>query len=285
MLAGLDVVLVDLPDAGARYFTYITTTAAVMRAAGRMGIPVVVLDRPDPIGGLRQGNVNDSAHRSAIGLLSVPMRHGLTIGEQSLLARHQLAIDVDLIVVPAAGWRRTMAFDQTGLPFVRPSPNLPTLESLFHYPGLCLFEGTSLSVGRGSDAPFEQVGAPWLDTTAVLTAMRMAGLPGVTFTAVRFVPRDPGDGKFPDTLVAGIRLRVTDRDSYDPTVTAVHLLRAVWRRHPGRMGWIEAHFDPLAGGPLLRREITAGADPGTIVGPWRDARAAFDRSVAAYLLY
>jgi uncharacterized protein YbbC (DUF1343 family) len=285
MLSGIDVFVVDLPDAGARYFTYITTTADVMRAAGAAGIPVLVLDRPNPIGGRRQGNINGPDHRSAVGLLSVPMRHGLTIGEQALLAREELAIDVDLTVVPLDGWDRSMAFDQTGLPFIRPSPNLPTLESLFHYPGLCLFEGTALSVGRGSKAPFEQIGAPWLDTAAVLTTVRAANLPGVAFEGVTFIPTNPGDGKFPGRSLAGIRLRVTDRAAYDPTVAAVHLLTAVWQRHGGDIGWFEAHFDRLAGGPAVREAVAGGASAGSIVAPWPGPLERFDAQVEPSLLY
>ena len=285
MLEEIDLMLVDLPDAGARYFTYITTTAAVMRAAGEQHIPVVVLDRPNPIGGIRQGNLNDPDHRSAVGLLTVPMRHGLTIGEQSLLAKGELGIDVDLTVVPLDGWDRSMVFDQTGLPFVRPSPNLPTLESLFHYPGLCLFEGTALSVGRGSQAPFEQIGAPWLDTTAVLAAMRAVQSPGVTLHSVVFTPTAPGDGKFPDQELSGVRLQVTDRLAYDPTVTAVQLLRIIQDRHPGHIGWIDRHFDRLAGGPGLREAIQAAIDPDSIVGPWQTERDSFGEQITPYLLY
>jgi len=285
MLSGIDVMVVDLPDAGARYFTYITTTANVMRAAGAAGIPVLVLDRPNPIGGRRQGNINGPDQRSAVGLLSVPMRHGLTLGEQALMAQHELAIDVDLTVVPMDGWDRSMAFDQTGLPFIRPSPNLPTLESLFHYPGLCLFEGTALSVGRGSSAPFEQIGAPWLDTAGVLNTVRAADLPGVMFEGVAFIPTDPGDGKFPGRSLPGIRLRVTDRSTYDPTVTAVHLLTAVWQLHGDDIGWFDAAFDRLAGGPTLREAVAGGADPRTIVSAWPGSLARFEAQVKPYLLY
>ncbi len=285
MLEEVDVMVVDLPDAGARYFTYITTTAAVMRAAGELGIPVVVLDRPNPIGGYRQGNITQAEHRSVVGLLSVPMRHGLTLGEQALLARGELGIDVDLAVVTVDGWNRSMAFDDTGLPFVRPSPNLPTLESLFHYPGLCLFEGTALSVGRGSEAPFEQIGAPWLDTLSVLAIVRRARLPGVEFHGVTFTPSAPGDAKFPDRKLTGIRLQVSDRTVYDPTVTAVYLLSAVLSRHPDQIGWFDRHFDRLAGGPRLRQSLISGTDPAAIVQPWQAELDAFQARVAPYLLY
>jgi uncharacterized protein YbbC (DUF1343 family) len=285
MLAGIDVLLVDLQDAGARYYTYITTTVDVMKAAGGKGIPVVVLDRPDPIGGAVQGNVLEAAHTSPVGRLRVPMRHGLTLGEMARLARADLAISGELRVVPVAGWSRDEAFDATGLPFVPPSPNLKTLESLFHYPGTCLFEGTNLSVGRGSDAPFEQIGAPWLDTAAVLSALRKAALPGVRGRGVSFTPRAPGDGKYADTLLAGIRLEVTDRAAYDPTVTAVYLLTAIRRRHPEELGWIPNHFDRLAGTTRLREAIEAGAEPGAIVRGWETERRKYMERRRPVLLY
>jgi len=285
MLAGIDVLLVDLQDAGARYYTYITTTVDVMTAAAGKGIPVVVLDRPDPIGGAVQGNVLEAAHISAVGRLRVPMRHGLTLGEMARLARADLGIGGALVVVPVAGWSRTMAFDQTGLPFVPPSPNLRTLESLYHYPGTCLFEGTNLSVGRGSDAPFEQIGAPWLDTAAVLSALRKAALPGVRARGVRFTPSAPGDGKYADTLLAGIRLEVTDRAAYDPTAAAIYLLAAIRRRHPSEFGWIPKHFDRLAGTTRLRAAIEGGADPAAIVRSWEPERREYLERRRPVLLY
>jgi uncharacterized protein YbbC (DUF1343 family) len=285
MLSGIEVLLVDLQDAGARYYTYITTTVDVMRAAAGKGIPVVVLDRPNPIGGAVQGNVLEEAHISPVGRLPIPMRHGLTLGEMARLARHDLGIPGELIVVPVSGWDRTMAFDRTGLPFVPPSPNLRTLESLFHYPGTCLFEGTNLSVGRGSDAPFEQVGAPWLDTTAVLAALRSAAPPGVRARGVVFTPGRPGDGKYADTLLAGIRLEVTNRLAYDPTATAVYLLSAIRRRHPAEFGWIPKHFDRLAGTRALREAIDAGADPAAIVRGWEPERRGYLERRRGSLLY
>jgi uncharacterized protein YbbC (DUF1343 family) len=284
MLQSVDLLLIDLQDAGARYFTYLATAVEVMRAAAASGIPVIILDRPNPLGGTVQGNVLDPAYATMVGRISVPMRHGLTIAELTRLA----AADLNLPrpgVVPVAGWRREQAFDATGLPFIPPSPNLRSLEALFHYPGLCLFEGTALSVGRGSDAPFEQVGAPWLDTTRVLHLIRAAHLPGVRFTGVTFVPRSPGDGRFADTLVAGVRLRVTNRDGYDPTRTAVELLAAVQAAHPDRIGWIPAHFDRLAGGPALREALQRRVPSESIVAGWKPALAAFAARAAPIRLY
>lgn len=285
MLDGIDLMIIDLQDAGARYYTYLATTVEVMRAAGRQGLRVMVLDRPNPIGGLVQGNVLDPQFSSMVGRLAVPMRHGMTLGELARLAVADLRIEVSLTVIPVAGWRRSQALDQTGLPFVPPSPNLRSIGSLFHYAGLCLFEGTNLSVGRGSASSFEQIGAPWLDTTAVLNVIRQAHLPGVRFRGVDFTPRHPGDGKFEDTLVAGIRLEVTDRSTYDPTATAVHLLTAIRSIHREHFTWIQAHFDRLAGGPRLRTSIDSGESPKSIIRGWQHARELFQARSRAFLLY
>lgn len=285
MLQGIDIMLVDLPDVGARYFTYLYSTVEVMRGAGRAGIPVVVLDRPNPIGGIVQGNVLDPASRSAVGLLSVPMRHGMTLAEQALLARRDLGITVDLRVVPAANWYRSQPMSETGLPFMAPSPNLKDLEALFHYPGTCLFEGTALSVGRGTRAPFRQVGAPWLDTVAVLGLVRAARLPGVRFVADTFTPVNPGDQKHGGVLLRGIRLELTDPPSYDPTLTAITLLAAIQSVHPDRIGIVPRQFDRLAGGPSLREALLAGTPPRDIVRTWAPALQDFERRRADLLLY
>jgi uncharacterized protein YbbC (DUF1343 family) len=285
MLAGIDLLLVDLQDAGARYYTYLFTTVEVMRAAAARRIPVVVLDRPDPIGGAVQGNVLDPAYRTPVGQLAVPMRYGMTLGELARLARADLGLTTDLRVVPVAGWRRAAPHDATGLPFIPPSPNLRSLDALYHYPGTCLFEGTNLSVGRGTDAAFTQIGAPWLDTSAVLARIRAAHLPGVRFRGMAFTPQAPGDGKYSDTALAGIRLELTDRDQYDPTATAVHLLAAVRAVSGSHFGWIPRHFDRLAGGPALREALDADADPATIVAGWAaDIRHFLDRR-RPFLLY
>jgi uncharacterized protein YbbC (DUF1343 family) len=285
MLQGIDVMVIDLQDAGARYYTYLATSVEVMRAASRHHLPVLLLDRPNPIGGEVQGNVLDPAFASSVGRLAVAMRHGMTLGELARLAAVDLKLEVDLTVIPVAGWRRTQALDETALPFVPPSPNLRSLESLFHYPGTCLFEGTNLSVGRGSEAPFEQLGAPWLDTTNVLSAIRNAGLQGVRFHTVQFTPRKPGDGKYADTLLAGIRLEVTDRSTYDPTATAVRLLSIIRKTQPDRFRWIPAQFDRLAGGPLLRGQIEQGTAPEIIVGRWGDGLEQFRARRKVVLLY
>ena len=284
MLAGIDVLLVDLPDVGARYYTYLATTVEVMHSAAAHHIPVVILDRPNPIGGAVQGNVLDPAYASMVGRLAVPMRHGLTLGEEARLARSDLGIDVDLRVIPVSGWRRDQFFDATGLPFRAPSPNLQDLEALFDYPGTCLFEGTALSVGRGTDGAFRQVGAPWLDTAQVLQRIRRAHLSGVAFAGVTFTPHHPGDGKFADTLVAGVRLAITDRRSFDPTRTALVMLAAIRAVHPAQIR-IGGSFDRLSGGPKLREALLRGEDPAGIVASWQAAVRAYRRRVRPFLLY
>jgi len=285
MLRNVDVLVVDLQDAGARYYTYPAAVATIMQAAAKARLPVVVLDRPNPIGGVVQGEVQDSVTASAVARYPIAMRHGMTIGELALLANAVLRLRADLHVVPVTGWRRSMAFDATGLPFVPPSLNLRTLESLYHYPGLCLFEGTNLSVGRGSDAPFEQVGAPWIDTTALLTALRRASVPGVTFSGVAFTPHSPGDGKYSDTLVTGVRLTITDRTGYDPTLTAVHMLSAIRATHSTAFAFRPAQFDRLAGGPQLREDLERGLAVATIAEGWRQEVARFRQWRRPFLLY
>lgn len=283
MLDGIDVLLVDLQDVGARYYTYISTAIEVMRAAAPRGVPVIILDRPNPLGGLVQGNVLDSAFQTFVGRLRVPMRHGLTMGELARLANADLRLGADLRLVPVAGWTPAMAFPATGLPYVPPSPNLRDQESLWHYPGICLFEGTNLSVGRGTDAPFTLIAAPWLDADGV-SATVAGKLKGVTLSARRVTPRRPGDAKYADTALTALQLTVTDPAQYDATATAVLLLAAVRARHP-EFRFLESHFDRLAGTDALRRALIAGEGPEAIVAGWAAPRADFVRRVRAYLLY
>ena len=285
MLEEVDVLVIDLQDAGARYYTYPAAVATVMEGAAKARLPVIVLDRPNPIGGAVQGDVQDSVTASAVARFPIAMRHGMTIGELARLAREALSLDADLHVIPLDGWRRSMDYAATGLPFVAPSLNLRTLESLYHYPGLCVFEGTNLSVGRGSEAPFEQIGAPWLDTTAVLARLRRAAPPGVRFTGTTFRPGTPGDGKYPDTLVSGIRLITTDRQRYDPTLAAVHLLTALKAAHPADFAFRPAQFDRLAGGPDLRTAVERAEPVSSIARRWGQELADFEQRRRKFLLY
>ncbi len=294
-LDSLDVVLVDIQDIGARYYTYYSSATQLLREAARRGKRVIVLDRPNPIGGEAvQGNVRPSAgdpDSDFVGFLPIPMRHGMTLGELLRLADDALGLRAALAVIPASGWRRGQYQDDTGLPWVRPSPNMPDVESAMHYPGTCLFEGTNLSVGRGTGFAFQVVAAPWLDTAAVLARLREAGdgrreaLQGVEVRAVAFTPGRPTDGKYDGVLVRGIRLRVMDRRRYDPPRTAVALLAAIRAAHPERLRFREKSFDRLAAGAALRQAIVAGGAPGAIWRSWEPALARFRRLRAKYLLY
>ena len=197
MLDGIDVLLFDIQDIGTRYYTYLSTMALSMEAAGEHGIPFVVLDRPNPIGGDPvHGNVLDPDFASFVGLYPIPMRHGLTAGEFARMAVGEFGVQAELSVAVADGWTRTMPYEGTGIPWIAPSPNMPSVESALHYPGTCLFEGTPISVGRGTEIAFQQVGAPWLDGGELAARLTALGVPDVRFEAVRFTPREPGDGKF-----------------------------------------------------------------------------------------
>ena len=285
MLTGIEVLLVDLPDVGARYYTYLGTTIEVMRSAARARRTVIVLDRPNPIGGTVQGNVLDPAFRSFVGALPMPMRPGMTLGELSRLAARELELGMRPLVVPALGWRRELTLLESGLPFLPPSPNLQEIESLFHYPGTCLFEGTALSVGRGTSAAFRQIGAPWLDPARVIAELPRARLPGVEFLPVSFTPVQPGDGKWAGVRVSGIRLVLTDPVRYDPTLVSVVLLATIRRVYPDSIGFRAAGFDRLAGGPALREALLAGQDPFQIVDSWTTPRAAWLAHRSSDLLY
>ncbi|MGH7569883.1 MAG: exo-beta-N-acetylmuramidase NamZ family protein [Gemmatimonadales bacterium] len=291
-LDSLEVLLIDLQDIGARYYTYVASAVMLTREAARRGKRVVILDRPNPIGGeLVQGNVREAAApvELLVGILPVPMRHGMTLGELVRLANDVYAIGADLTVVPAAGWTRARYFDATGLPWVQPSPNMPDLESALHYPGVCLFEGTNLSVGRGTAFAYQVIGAPWLDPAVLLGQLRGAGLRealhGVDIQATEFTPIAPTDGKYDGVTLRGVRLRVANRAAYDPTRTAIALLAAIRAVHGDSLRFRDAGFDRLAAGAELRAALVTGRGPGAIWAAWEPALARFREQRAKYLLY
>ena len=285
MLEGVEVLLFDIQDVGARYYTYVSTMALGMEAAGEAGIPFVVLDRPNPIGGKAvQGTILDPAFSTFVGLYPVPMRHGMTVGELARMMVGEFGVEVGLTVVPARGWRRGMLFPETGLPWVPPSPNMPSVESALHYPGTCLFEGTNVSVGRGTEEAFQVVGAPWLDGEALAAALEAYGIPGVRFEAARFTPRNPGDGKFGDEEIQGVRLWAQTPD-YDPTMAALALLREIRDMSDGRWEWRVGHFDRLAGTDRLRAGIEDGSPMEILRRGWDDALRDFMVMREPYLIY
>ncbi|MGE0158844.1 MAG: exo-beta-N-acetylmuramidase NamZ domain-containing protein [Gemmatimonadales bacterium] len=285
MLEGVDVLLFDMQDIGARYYTYVSTMALAMRAAGENGIPFIVLDRPNPIrGDVVQGNVLDPEFATFVGMFPVPMRHGMTPGELARLYAGEFGIEVQLAVVPVDGWTRASTFADTGLPWIAPSPNMPTLESALAYPGTCLFEGTPLSVGRGTERAFQWVGAPWLDGTALAAALEAYAIPGVRFEAATFTPTGPSDGKFDRVEVHGVRLVATTSD-YDAPRAAVAMLVEARRASGDRWSWATAHFDRLAGTDELRAGIERGLDVAALVETWDAQQAGFETLRDPYLIY
>ena len=288
-LDSIDVLLIDLQDIGARFYTYPATAASLMRDAARAGKRVIVLDRPNPVGGQAvQGNVRarwGDPDSNLVGFLPVAMRHGMTMGELARMANGVMGLNADLAVVPALGWTRDKLYDETGLPWIKPSPNMPSLESAVLYPGTCLFEGTNLSVGRGTPIAFQILGAPWLDPAKLIERLKAFNLAGVEVVDTTFTPRAPTDGKYPDIALRGIRMRVTDRERFDPTQFAVVVLAALRATHSDAFQFRASHFDRLATGPELRLAIEAGRAPQEIWKGWDEDLARFRAARAQYLIY
>jgi uncharacterized protein YbbC (DUF1343 family) len=285
MLEGVDVLLFDIQGVGIRYYTYPSTMAYGMEAAGAKGIPFIVLDRPNPVrGDVVQGNVLDPAFASFVGLYPVPMRHGMTNAELARMLVGEFGVQVELLVVPMDGWRRDMTFDQTGLPWLKPSPSMPTLESALAYAGTCLLEATPISVGRGSDHAYQWVGAPWLDGEELAAALNARGIPGVRFDPATFTPQDAADDKFEGVEVHGVMLVPLTTD-YDAPRAGIATLIEMYRRSDDHWSWRDGAMDRLSGTDGIRLAIDAGQDVDEIMAGWDDALVAFERRRAPYLLY
>ncbi len=290
-LRGLDALVVDLQDVGARYYTFVWTTALAMAACARAGVAVIVLDRPNPLGGAVEGNVADPAFASFVGLYPLPARHGMTIGELAAYLAAEHGLRPRLTVVPMRGWRRVMAWEDTGLPWVAPSPNMPTPDTARVYPGGCLIEGTNLSEGRGTTRPFEWVGAPYLDAHRYAAALEARALPGVRFRPARFVPTFH---KWAGRLCGGVQVHVTDRRTFRPFLTGLALVataRALapgafrWRRPPYEFERRRLPIDILLGTDRIRRALERGVPLAAIERGWRPELARWLRRRAPYLLY
>lgn len=292
MLRDVDTLVVDLQDVGTRVYTYIYTMANCMRAAARHGVHVVVCDRPNPVGGEEvEGARLDPAFASFVGQFPIPLRHGLTIGELARLFNDEFGIHCSLDVIPLERWRRRMYFDETGVPWVMPSPNIPTLDSAIVYPGAVLFEGTKLSEGRGTTRPFELIGAPWIDGERLADAMNARGLPGVHFRGVFF---EPTFQKHAKQTCGGCQIHVLDRVRFRPVRTAVELIAEFRRQSPDRFAWREPPYeyehdkqpiDILFGSDRLRTTIDGGGDVAAFVASWRADEEGFRQVRQKYLLY
>lgn len=292
MLRDVDVLVIDLQDVGTRIYTYIYTMALCLVAARKHGVKAIVCDRPNPIGGDGvEGPMLVKGFESFVGLYPIPMRHGMTIGELARLFNDEFGIGADLEVVAMEGWRRDMYFDATGVPWVMPSPNIPTLDSAIVYPGTVLFEGTNVSEGRGTTRPFELIGAPWVIGDHFADALNRLDLPGVRFRPVIF---EPTFHKHARATCGGCQIHVIDRESFRPVETGVALLegfratgpaRFAWREPPYEYEQVKAPIDILAGSSALREQLAAGVSTHEIARSWDTDVSEFMRRRNRFLLY
>ncbi len=292
MLRDIDVMVIDLQDIGSRYYTFIWTLALVMTSCREAGKPVVVLDRPNPIGGsLTEGPVLDPNYRSFVGLYPLPVRHGMTIGEIALFLQ-SFNPGLDLTVIAMKGWRRQMWFEDTGLPWVLPSPNMPGVETAIVYPGMCLLEGTNLSEGRGTTRPFEIFGAPFINSDALIRKLSESRLPGVIFRPHSFLPTFH---KFAGTLCGGAQIHVTERKKFRPFMTGVAVIKAVFDLYGDFFSWKSPPYeyeekllpiDILAGTDRVRRDIEEGRNLKDMKRWWAGELSNFNGSIRKnYSLY
>lgn len=293
MLNDIDVLIIDMQDVGARYYTFIWTMELCMQACSELGISVVILDRPNPIGGkLTEGPVLDINYSSFVGLHPLPIRHGMTIGEIGNYLKNELYPSLDLHIIKMEGYKREMWFDETGLPWVQPSPNMPTLDTAAVYPGMCLLEGTNLSEGRGTTRPFEIFGAHFIDPETLIKRLERFKLPGVVFRETKF---EPTFQKHAGKLCGGAQIHVTNRNSFKPFKTGAAILKAVHDLYPQKFKWNSPPYeyetkkmpiDILAGTDRFRKDIESGKSLAHMEKWWNEQRLEFNRKVRKkHLLY
>lgn len=294
MLKDVDVLVYDIQDVGARFYTYISTLGHVMEAAAENNIPIIVLDRPNPITGLHyDGFVTVDSLKSFVAFGKIPVEHGMTVGELAQLYNGEKMLQggkkVKLTVVKMNGWKRSMWYDQTGLKWVKTSPNLPYLETAIVYPGTCFFEGVNISEGRGTDRPFQYIGTPWADAGKVAGLLKGKNIKGADFKAVEFTPKvTPNNArppKFNNTVCKGVFIDIKDRKTYEPVKAGVYLLWAFKQVNPDSLQWKVKSIDRLAASPKLREMIDAGKSPEEIISSWKSELAEFGRIRQKYLLY
>jgi uncharacterized protein YbbC (DUF1343 family) len=292
MLAGVDVLVFDVQDVGTRIYTFVYTMALAMEAARECGKRFIVLDRPNPIGGVKiEGNVLEPAFQSFVGMFPIPMRHGMTVGELALMFNRHFGIGCELDVVKMDGWRRSMWYEDTGLPWVLPSPNIPTIDTTVVYPGSVIFEGTNVSEGRGTTRPFEILGAPYIDPDELMAELKKEQLPGIVFRPLHF---QPTFHKHSGKVCGGIQIHVTDRGLFKPVITGVAVIGAIHRLYPEHCEWNQPPyeyvydklpFDVINGSSRLREQIEAGTPVPQIEESWREDVNEFVERRKEYLSY
>lgn len=290
MLSGVDTLVFDMQDVGVRFYTFISTLFYVLRGAAAAGKSVIVLDRPNPINGrVVAGPPLESGFESFVGIAPMPLRHGLTMGELARYFNSDFGFHADLTVVPMQGWQRSMWFDETGLPWVPLSPGMPHLSTAIVYPGMCFLEGTNLSEGRGTALPFEIAGAPWLDGHTLAQSLNQLNLPGVRFRPVSFAPTF---SKHSGQTCSGVQVHVTDRASFKPIQTALHLIAACRAQAPKDFSFLSSsweggkpHFDLLAGSASVRQGLEAERPVVDIARDWDQSLEEFAQKWQKVLLY
>ncbi len=293
MLKNIDVMIIDIQDVGSRYYTFIWTMELCMQACLETGKSVVVLDRPNPLSGTGvEGPVLNEAFASFVGQRPLPVRHGMTAGELALYLKNEFYPSLDVHVIPMKGWKRKMLFDNTGLPWVMPSPNMPTPDTAVVYPGMCLLEGTNLSEGRGTTRPFEIFGAPFINPELLIKRLDQYKLPGVVFRPVNFLPAFQ---KHKASMCGGAQLHVTDRNKFKPFKTGVAVLKAVYDLYPSKFQWEKPPYeyekkklpiDILAGTDRLRKDIESGKSLGHMEKWWQNQCSEFNKKIRRkYLMY
>ncbi|MEW9108334.1 MAG: DUF1343 domain-containing protein [Cytobacillus gottheilii] len=289
MLEGVDVLLFDIQDVGTRFYTYIYTMAYAMEAAKENNIPFVVLDRPNPLGGLKvEGPVLDMKYSSFIGNYAIPLRHGMTVGELAKLFNEEFEIGADLQVVEMKGWKRSMYYDDTPLEFVMPSPNMPTLDTALAYPGGALIEGTNISEGRGTTKPFELIGAPFINGDDLAKSLNEKKLPGVTFRAASFTPTF---SKHAGSLSHGVQIHITDRDDFKPVEAGLQIVKTIHDLYPDQFEFRAENssgisfFDQLIGNGWVREDIESGKSVEEMKDKWENELRSFLKVRKQFLLY
>jgi uncharacterized protein YbbC (DUF1343 family) len=289
MLKGVDVLLFDIQDVGTRFYTYIYTMAYAMEAAKENNIPFIVLDRPNPLGGTKvEGPVLDPKYSSFVGMYPIPLRHGMTVGELALLFNKEFGIGADVTVVKMKGWKRSMYYDDTGLQWVLPSPNMPTLDTALVYPGAALFEGTNVSEGRGTTKPFELIGAPFIDSIKLAEKLNALHLPGVIFRPASFTPTF---SKYSGKLTHGVQIHVTDRDAFKPVETGLAIVKTIHDLYPDQFAFSSensqgiSYFDQLIGNGWVRQAIEEGMTVKEMKEKWEADLQKFKNIRSQYLLY
>ncbi|PGM57139.1 DUF1343 domain-containing protein [Bacillus sp. AFS053548] len=284
MLKNVDVLLFDIQDVGTRHYTYIYTMAYAMEAAKENNIPIVVLDRPNPQGGLSvDGPILEPDSLSFIGLYPIPTKHGMTVGELATFFNKEYKIGADLKVVKMKGWKRSMDYDETGLPFVLPSPNMPTVSTTFIYPATGLIEGTNLSEGRGTTKPFEIIGAPYINGTDLVSKLNALKLPGVKFRAASFIPTF---SKHAGILSHGVEIYVTDREKLEAVSTGLHIIKTIHDMYPNDFEFLSNNFfDKLIGNDWIRPMILEGASVTEIMNKYQKELDEFKKVRKKYLMY